>query len=98
MKPFNGYGGYVPGTFRTPTLRPLLDKMSQIHPIPEVVRPRTRFLSFPIVANPHRPILAGFFPVAKHCPAGTLAGGTIELSVPRTPCSPRRPGLGSFSI
>src|SRR2546425_6482185 len=48
--------------------------------------------------KPRFPIFAGFFPVAKHCQAGTLDGGTIDSRTPWTPRWERRLRLGSLSI
>src|SRR6266571_319331 len=51
-----------------------------------------------MVAKPQSPILAGFIPVAKHCQAGTLSGGTIDFKIPCAPPSKNDRIFGSLSI
>src|SRR2546426_11111026 len=77
---------------------PLSEQMSQKHPMSGVVRPNFRCLSLPMYVKPNMPILAGFFPVAKHCQAGTLSGGTIDWRTPSAPADRIDPRLGRSSI
>src|SRR6266852_741184 len=77
---------------------PLSEQRSQKHPMSGVVGPNFRCLSLPMYVKPNMPILAGFFPVAKHCHAGTLSGGTIDSRIPWVPVSKIERMLGSLSI
>ncbi len=63
-----------------------------------VVLPNFKCLSLPMYVKPKIPIFAGFFPVAKHCQAGTLSGGTIDLRIPWAPASKTERMFGSLSI